>query len=77
MYGSSRVIQGEYAQEPFFARAIQYSHRFVEPVETYVYGPVVRGSQGFARRMWPLRSGNVSLYLLYLLIAFLAVLFVR
>ena len=77
VYSSTREIQAEYAQAPFFARTIRYSHRFVEPVGTYLYRPLVRVSRGFARRVWPLQAGNVSLYLVYLLIAFLAVLFVQ
>lgn len=77
VYSSTREIQAEYAQAPFFARTIRYSHRFVEPVDAYLYRPVVRASRGLARRAWPLQAGNVSLYLVYLLVAFLAVLFIQ
>lgn len=77
VYRSAREIEGDYYQAPFFARTIRYTHRFIEPVETFVYDPAVRTARLLSERMGPLQAGNVSLYLLYLFLAFLIVLFIH
>lgn len=77
VYRSSREIEGDYQQAPFFARSIRYTHRFIEPVETYVYLPLARGARRVSDRLSFLQAGNVSLYLLYLFVVFLVALFLR
>jgi hydrogenase-4 component B len=77
VYRSEREIEGDYQQAPFFARTIRYSHRVVEPIETYVYRPVARGARRLSQAAAPLQAGNVSLYLLYLFLVFLVAIFVR
>jgi hypothetical protein len=77
IYGSQREIEGDYHQAPFFARRMWYVHRFVEPVETYGYRPVVRAARWLSRSAAPLQAGNLGLYLLYLFVVFLVALFVR
>ena len=41
VYRSQREVEADYQQAPFFIRGIRYTHRFVEPVDTYIYQPVV------------------------------------
>jgi hydrogenase-4 component B len=77
VYQSERHIEGDYHQAPFFARSIRYTHRFVEPIELYVYQPVADAARMLSERMAFLQAGNVSLYLLYLFAVFLLVLFIR
>ncbi len=77
VYRSSRDIEGDYQQAPFFVRSITYAHRFVEPVEVYLYGPVVRWARAVSEVAGFLQAGNVSLYLLYLFAVFLVALFLR
>ncbi len=77
VYRSSRDIEGDYQQAPFFVRSITYTHRFVEPVEVYLYRPLVRWTRAVSEAVGSLQAGNVSLYLLYLFAVFLVVLFLR
>jgi hydrogenase-4 component B len=51
VYRSSREIEGDYQQAPFFARSIRYTHRFIEPVEAYIYLPVARGARLLSDRL--------------------------
>ena len=77
VYRSTRHIEGDYEQAPFFARTVRYRHTFIEPVEEYIYGPVVRIAQRVSQRLGIFQSGNVSLYLLYLFAVFVIALFLR
>lgn len=77
VYRSAREIEGDYHQAPFFARAVRYSHSYIEPVEVYLYEPIVAGLRLLARGVARLQSGSISLYLLYLFAAFLGALFLR
>ena len=77
VYQSARNIEGDYHQAPFFARSIHYTHRFIEPIETYLYEPLVRGARSISERVSFLQAGSVSLYLLYLFVVFVIVLFIR
>jgi hydrogenase-4 component B len=77
VYQSTRDIEGDYHQAPFFVRSVRYVHRFVEPIEVYVYAPVVSAMRAFSERASFLQAGSVSLYLLYLFAVFLLVLFLR
>lgn len=77
VYRSTREIEGDYHQAPFFARSVRYTHRFIEPVETYVYFPLASGARALSERLSFLQGGNVSVYLVYLFAVFLIALFVR
>lgn len=77
VYRSTRHIEGDYQHAPFFARTVRYRHTFIEPIEQYVYGPVVRAAQTVSQRLGILQAGSVSLYLLYLFAVFLIALFLR
>jgi hydrogenase-4 component B len=77
IYRSRREVEGDYYQAPFFARTISYSHRFVEPIETYLYRPLVRCARRVSEAGSLAQSGNISVYLLYLFTVFLVVLFIR
>ena len=77
VYRSTRHIEGDYQHAPFFARTVRYRHTFIEPIEEYVYGPIVRAAQSLSQRLSLFQAGSVSLYLLYLFAVFLVALFVR
>jgi hydrogenase-4 component B len=77
VYRSTRHIEGDYQQAPFFARAVRYQHTFIEPIEEYVYGPIVRVALTVSQRLGIFQAGSVSLYLLYLFIVFVVALFLR
>ena len=77
IYQSRRVVQASHRQAPYFLASGTYLHSFVEPVETYLYRPVVEIAKLISNRLAWVQSGSVSLYLLYLFIAFLVALFVR
>jgi hydrogenase-4 component B len=77
VYQSERHIEGDYHQAPFFARSIRYTHRFIEPVQLYLYEPIAAGARALSERMAFLQAGSVSLYLLYMFAVFLLVLFIR
>lgn len=77
VYRSAREIEGEYHQAPYFARTVRYAHHVVEPVETYLYAPIVALFRNASRLVALAQSGNVSLYLLYLFIVFVIALLVK
>jgi hydrogenase-4 component B len=77
VYRSTRHIEGDYEQAPFFARTVRYRHTFIEPIEEYVYGPIVRSAQMVSQRLGIFQAGSVSLYLLYMFAVFLVALFLR
>jgi len=77
LYQSRREIEGDYQQAPFFARSIHYTHSFTEPIETYLYEPIVAAARRLSQQLAWVQAGSVSLYLLYLFVVFLIVLFVR
>ena len=77
LYQSRREIEGDYQQAPFFARSIHYTHSFTEPIETYLYEPIVAAARCLSQQLAWVQAGSVSLYVLYLFVVFLIVLFVR
>jgi hydrogenase-4 component B len=77
VYRSTRHIEGDYEGAPMSARTVRYSHTFIEPIEEYVYGPIVRHAYALSQRLGILQAGSVSLYLLYLFAVFLVALFLR
>lgn len=74
MFRDQRAIEREYHQAPFFAHSIHYVRRVVEPVETYLYRPVVATAGRVSALAGRLQSGHVGLYLLYLVAVFVLVL---
>ncbi|HUY10313.1 MAG TPA: proton-conducting transporter membrane subunit [Candidatus Dormibacteraeota bacterium] len=77
VFRDQRDIERDYHQAPFFAHSVRYLRRVVEPVEAYVYQPVVSGARRVSSVAGRLQSGHVSLYLLYLVAVFVIVLLVR
>lgn len=77
VFRDQREIQRDYHQAPFFTHSVRYVRRVVEPVETYLYRPLVLGARGLSQRVSRLQSGHVNLYLLYLVAVFVIVLLVH
>jgi hypothetical protein len=77
VFRDRRAIERDYHQAPFFAHSVRYVRRVVEPVEAYVYQPVIGVSRRISAVAGRLQSGHVSLYLLYLVAVFVIVLLVR
>jgi hydrogenase-4 component B len=77
VFRDERAIERDYHQAPFFAHSVRYVRRVVEPVETYLYRPIVTSAGYVSAKVGRLQSGQVSLYLLYLVVVFVIVLLVR
>jgi hydrogenase-4 component B len=77
VYRSQREVEADYQQAPFFIRGIRYTHRFVEPIDTYIYQPVVRAARWMSDRFAFVQGGSLSVYVLYLFVVFLIVLLLR
>ena len=77
IYQSRRVVQASHRHGLYFLESGTYVHSFVEPIETYLYRPVVELTRQVSQRLAWMQSGSVSLYLLYLFLVFLVALFVR
>jgi len=77
VFRDQRAIEREFHQAPFFAHSIHYVRRVVEPVETYVYRPVVASVGRLSALAGRLQSGQVGLYLLYLVAVFVLVLLIQ
>jgi hypothetical protein len=58
-------------------RGIRYTHRVVEPVDTYIYQPVVRAARWMSDRFALVQGGSLSVYVLYLFVVFVIVLLLR
>jgi hydrogenase-4 component B len=55
---------------------VHYQTRVLPLFERYLYEPIIRAVEGLGRLVRPIQSGNVNLYLLYVLAAVLVALFV-
>lgn len=77
VYQSQREVEADYQQAPFFVRRIRYVHRFIEPVETYIYRPVVLAARWVSERFALVQGGSLSVYVLYLFVVFVIVLLLR
>ena len=77
VFGDQRTVQQDYHQAPYYAHSVRYERRVVEPVETYVYQPLVLAARRFSRWISVIQAGNVSLYLLYLVAVFVVVLLIH
>jgi formate hydrogenlyase subunit 3/multisubunit Na+/H+ antiporter MnhD subunit len=77
VFGDRRRVQQDYHQAPYYAHSVRYERRVVEPVDTYVYQPVVAAARRISRWVSVIQAGNVSLYLLYLVAVFIVVLLVH
>ncbi len=77
VFRDRRAVEREYHQAPFFAHSVRYFRRVVEPVESYLYRPVVSGMRHASQAVGIVQNGHVSIYLLYLVIVFVVILFVR
>jgi hydrogenase-4 component B len=60
----------------FFVRTINYSNEARSIFDDTIYGPMNRMLRGFAQRVRLLQSGNVHLYLLYILVAVVVLLII-
>jgi hypothetical protein len=77
VFRDERAIERDYHQPPFFAHSVRYVRRVVEPVETYLYRPIITSAGYVSAKVGRLQSGQVSLYLLYVVAVFVIVLLVR
>jgi hypothetical protein len=77
VFRDQKVIEGDYHQPAYFAHTIRFVRRVVEPLETYLYAPVVSTARRVPKGARRIQSGNVSLYLLCLFAIFVIVLFAR
>ncbi len=77
VYRSRREIEVDYHVAPHHVRGIHYRHRVTEPVERYLYRPVVAGARRLSRAVSRLQGGSLSVYLLYLFAVFVIVLLIR
>jgi hypothetical protein len=55
---------------------VHYRTRVLPLFERYLYGPIIRAVEWLGRLVRPIQSGDVNLYLLYVLAAVLVALFV-
>jgi hydrogenase-4 component B len=60
----------------FFVRTISYSNEARSIFDDVIYGPLNRTLRSLARRVQLLQSGNVNLYLLYILVTLVVLLIV-
>jgi hydrogenase-4 component B len=60
----------------FFVRTIRYSNEARSIFDDAIYGPLDRILRSFAQRVRLLQSGNVNLYLLYILVALVVLLII-
>jgi len=60
----------------FFVRTISYRNDARSIFDESIYGPLNRALRSFAQRVRLLQSGNVNIYLLYILIALVALLII-
>lgn len=77
VYRSRREIEADYHVAPYYVRGVHYRHRVTEPVERYLYRPVVAGARRLSRVFSRLQGGSLSIYLLYLFVVFIIVLLIR
>ncbi|HVB13990.1 MAG TPA: proton-conducting transporter membrane subunit [Candidatus Dormibacteraeota bacterium] len=77
VFRDQRAVERDYHQAPFFAHSVRYGRRVVEPVEAYVYRPVVAAARRVSGVAGGIQSGHVSLYLLYLVTMFVIVLLIH
>ena len=77
VYSSQKEIETDYHQAPFFVRDVRYRHRVIEPVERYLYRPVVAAARLVSRGFTRVQGGSLSLYLLYVFAVFVIALLIR
>ncbi len=77
IFGDQRSVQQDYHQAPYYAHSVRYERRVVEPVETYLYRPLVGAARRISRWSRVIQAGNVSLYLLYLVAVMVVVLLIH
>ncbi len=74
IYLPSRDIKVRYSQKPFFVKAIQYGGDITPFFDRFLYEPATRGIRLITGRVKTLQSGNLQLYLGYILITLIALL---
>jgi len=77
VFRDQRAVERDYHQAPFFAHSVRYLRRVVEPVDAYAYQPILNAARRISAVAGRFQSGQVSLYLLYLMAVFVLVLLVR
>lgn len=77
VFGDQRTVQQDYHQAPYYAHSVRYERRVVEPVATYLYRPLVAAARRVSAWSRVIQTGNVSLYLLYLVAVFVVVLLIH
>ena len=77
VFRDQRAVERDYHHAPFFAHSVRYLRRVVEPVDAYAYQPILNAARRISAVAGRFQSGQVSLYLLYLMAVFVLVLLVR
>ncbi len=67
IYKPRKEVRIEYIVKPFFTREIEYRSEITPLAEAYFYRPLVRALHGLAHFAKRLQSGNLQLYLGYIL----------
>ncbi|RJQ44396.1 MAG: hydrogenase 4 subunit B [Nitrospiraceae bacterium] len=74
IYMPKRDLKITYILKPFFVRSIQYRSGITPFIENYIYTPVTDFIHKHAGKIQQLQSGNLHLYLGYILITLIALL---
>jgi len=74
IYLPSRDLKVEYAAKPFFVKSIRYGSEITPFFERYIYDPITKLIQVIAERVKLLQSGNLQLYLGYILLTLIVLL---
>ncbi|MHB1575014.1 MAG: proton-conducting transporter transmembrane domain-containing protein [Candidatus Dormibacteria bacterium] len=77
VFRDQRRVHQDYHQAPYYAHSVRYERRVVEPIEAYLYQPLVSAARRVAAWSSVIQAGNVSLYLLYLVAVFILVLLIH
>jgi len=77
IYQARREMNVEHRATPYAVDRIRFRNQAVSPFEERLYLPLLRGLQRLAVWAQRFQSGNVSLYILYILILFLIILLIH
>lgn len=75
VYKPERVVETQFEQEPYFAKAISYRAGRTASFEKSLYRPAVDAVISMSNRIGKLQTGNIQVYLLYIFLALVALLF--
>ena len=76
IYRPRRDVEMEHGVSPYFRNRIHYKVSISSPFESYLYRPVSQGVLWLAAQVRRMQTGSLQLYLIYVLLALLAALWV-